>query len=97
MTYQEQGEGVQRQAHGVEAEAVQPALWIPQRLGDIVPCEPLVVGRVAVRRKTSADEASLLVRQEVGRLGVVVDEPVCPDGYQDSSYPFLWSGQSARL
>ena len=52
------------------------------------------MGGIAVRGETIADEAALFVREKLGRFGVVVDEPVCADGDQDRSYPFLRAGQS---
>ena len=88
-TYQEQRKRVERQTHGVEAESVEPALGITQGLDNVGPGEPLVAGGITVRGQAPADEAALLVGEELGRLGVVVDEPIRSNGNQDGGYPFL--------
>ena len=38
------------------------------------------------------DELSLLVGKKLGRVGVVVDEPVCADGHDDGCETFLYHG-----
>lgn len=93
VTYEEEGEGVERQAHGVEAHPVEPALGILERLDDVFPCETFVVGGVTVRGETVVDELSLLVGEELGSVRVVVDEPIRCDGYDNGCETFLYQGE----
>jgi hypothetical protein len=42
LPYQEERKGIERQAHGMKAKAVQPALDIFERLDDVAPGEALI-------------------------------------------------------
>lgn len=78
--YQEQGKGVKGKTGGVKGHAIQPALGVLERLESIRPSKGLVMRRIAVRREAVADELSFLVGEKLGRVGVVVDEEICPHG-----------------
>ena len=61
-THEEEGEGVKREAHGVEAQAVQPAFRVFEGFGDVGPGESFVVGGVTVRFQAGMDIGALVVR-----------------------------------
>ena len=88
-TYEEQREGVKWQACGVETQAVQPALGVFERSEDVGPGEALIVSRITVRGKSVTNELAFLVREELGCVRVVVDEPVGCNGNNDCSKTFL--------
>jgi hypothetical protein len=73
----------------MEAQAVQPTLGVLDRAEDIGPGEALVVGRVAVRGEAGMDEASLHVGEKLGRVWVILDEPVGAYGDDDGRNAFL--------
>jgi hypothetical protein len=88
-SYDEEREGVQRQAGGVEGKAVQPALWVLQGLDHVLPGEALVVGGVAVCGETRADEFALVVGKEGRCVWVVLYEPVGGEADEESGDALL--------
>ena len=60
----------------MEAQAVQPALGIPERLRHVAPREGLVARGVTVVLEPCVDVRPLGLRQEGRRGGVVGDEVV---------------------
>lgn len=85
---QEETKGVQGQGHGVEGKAVEPALRVAQGLEHVGPGEGLVMRGVGVAGEPVADELALGVGEELGRVGVVVDEEVGRYGDYDGRETF---------
>lgn len=94
VAYNEQGECIQWQAHGVEAKTVQPALWVLDSIHHIAPRELLVVRGIAVGGQSGPDETALLFGNELGRVGVVLNEPVCAEGNDHGRDTFLINCQT---
>lgn len=79
-TYKKQGKGVEWQTHGMESDAIEPALGVLDCLEDVAPGEPLIMRGVRVRGQTIVDEQALSRADEICGVWVVLDEPVCAYG-----------------
>ena len=77
----------------MEPEPVQPALRIDERLAHVPPGKGLIARRIAVGRELRVDRSALLVSQELGSFGVVVDEEVGSGGDDYGQEAFLRAGQ----
>lgn len=73
----------------MKPEAIEPAVDIRQGLLDRAPAELLVVCGVTVGSQALVDERTLFLGDELGRIGIVVDEAVREEGHQHSCDTFL--------
>ena len=86
---EEEIECINRQAHGVETEAVEVDLWILERFKDTSPGELLVSGGITIMFEPCDNVFPLLGSEETGSRGVIIDEEVCGDGDGDSHEALL--------
>jgi len=95
---EEKTEGVDRQAHCVESETVEPDLWVLECLNDASPGKFLLSSSVAtVFLESRYDVLPLLGCKELGGGGVVVDKEVCENGDDDGQKALLERHVSRRV
>lgn len=81
----------------MKAQTIQPGFWVTQGLGHIAPSEALVMSGIAVRSQTVANIHPLLIREELGGIGVVIDEPVRRNRDNNCGNTFLILGPVSAL
>ena len=85
----EETEGIDRQAHGVESETVEPDLWVFERINDTAPGELFFSSSVSIFLESCDNILSLLGSEETGSRGVVIDEEVRGERDEDSQETLL--------
>lgn len=73
----------------MKPQAIQPAVWIAKRLQDRSPAELFLAGSVAVRCEPGVNELTFCLCEKLGGIGVVLDEPVCCKGHDNSGNALL--------
>lgn len=73
----------------MKAQTIQPTLWVLESVQHVGPREALIVSGVAVGSQSGADETTLLVRDELSSVGVVLNEPIRGDSDDDGSNTLL--------
>lgn len=94
---EEEGECVEWQGHGVEAQPVKPALVVGESGAHVGPGKGLVVGCVRGVLEARIDVGALWLREEGCGGWVVVDEEVGEEGDDDCEESFLWFCQYVAL
>ena len=64
----------------MEAETIEPDLWVPYCLSDTVPSKLFISGGVAILTESCDNMFLLPGGEKVGVYGIVVDEEVRGDG-----------------
>lgn len=77
----------------MEAQPIKPAAWVPERFFHSSPTELLLTDSVTIRMQTLMNKRPLALGEELGRVGIVLNEPICCDSHNDRGDTFLDMGQ----
>jgi len=80
----------------METHTIQPTLGITQCLNHIAPGKAFIVGCIVISSQATVDELALLIGEKLGRIRVVIDEPVCSNSYYYRSNALLKVGVTER-